>query len=345
MTRTRVAHLGATLAFALVFAVAPLSAQASNATFFGPIVPPECNCTDQANPNGGTIDTAPSYGCVLATVENAVNFGITIGVVAATLALVFAGFTWMTSVGNPEARSKGRTMLINVFVGLLILLSAWLVVDFIMKKLYNSTSYGPWNSILSGDVEDQCIVATSAQHIDGPLGGLANGIVGGEGGNGTAGGGATGSGPGGANAIGSGGTTTGAPSATTPNGGSRMNIAAAVRHLDSAALSGPSGQCGVWIRRAIAAGGLSAFNSGVGNAWQMGTALRSAGFQPISATNYSPRAGDVVVFQPVPGHSNGHIEMWDGTQWVSDWKQAGFYPITVHSRFIDLRVEELLGCC
>lgn len=198
MTRTRVAHLGATLAFALVFAVAPLSAQASNATFFGPIVPPECNCTDQANPNGGTIDTAPSYGCVLATVENAVNFGITIGVVAATLALVFAGFTWMTSVGNPEARSKGRTMLINVFVGLLILLSAWLVVDFIMKKLYNSTSYGPWNSILGGDADvEYCIVATNAEHLSGLAGGLLNGIVGSEGGAGTIGTGGSGSAGGG----------------------------------------------------------------------------------------------------------------------------------------------------
>lgn len=151
----------------------PLTAQAASATFFGPIVPPECNCPG----------AAPAFGCVLATIQNVINFGISIGIIAATLALAYAGFVWMTGGSNPEARNKGRTMLLNVFIGLVILLTAWLVVDFIMKKLYvgedGSKDFGPWNSILAAKEGDQCIVARNPSRIPGFLGGVATGILGG----------------------------------------------------------------------------------------------------------------------------------------------------------------------
>lgn len=172
------------LVLAIFFVLAPLQVHAATATFFGPIVPVECNCTNQPNPNGGTpITTAPSYGCVLATVQNGINFGISLGIIAATLALVYAGFVWMTSGGNPEARNKGKDMLLNVLIGLVILLSAWLVVDFVMKTLYNpdiTTSdgkkFGPWNSILQGKANDQCIVAKKPSPISGGLG-LGKGLT------------------------------------------------------------------------------------------------------------------------------------------------------------------------
>jgi hypothetical protein len=56
-------------------------------------------------------------------------------------------------------REKGRTLLLNAVIGLAIALAAWLIVDFVMKNLYNpqagqgSVALGPWNSILSGGNE------------------------------------------------------------------------------------------------------------------------------------------------------------------------------------------------
>jgi RHS repeat-associated protein len=52
---------------------------------------------------------------------------------------------------------------------------------------------------------------------------------------------------------------------------------------------------------------------------------------------YNPQLGDITVFQPVygpnPSNTSGHIEAWDGTQWVSDYQQGPplrngthFYP-------------------
>ena len=39
-------------------------------------------------------------------------------------------------------------------------------------------------------------------------------------------------------------------------------------------------------------------------------------------TEYVPKKGDVAVIQPYPGGDpNGHIAMYDGQSWVSDFKQ------------------------
>ena len=40
----------------------------------------------------------------------------------------------------------------------------------------------------------------------------------------------------------------------------------------------------------------------------------------------SPQRGDVVVIQSIPGHPHGHMAMYDGEHWVSDFKQRTLYP-------------------
>lgn len=157
----------------LAVVIEPMAAHAASATFFGPIFPPECRC------EGG----APSYGCILSTVQNAINFGISLGVAIAGIMFAYTGLMWIIHSSNPEERSKARGMLLNIFIGLAILLSAWLVVDFIMKRLYNadSTTYGPWNSILAASPADICIESSKPKKIDGIGGHWAIGELGGSG--------------------------------------------------------------------------------------------------------------------------------------------------------------------
>ena len=46
---------------------------------------------------------------------------------------------------------------------------------------------------------------------------------------------------------------------------------------------------------------------------------------------YSPQVGDIAVFQPANGsNQNGHIEAWDGTQWVSNYLQGPPLPNGTH---------------
>ena len=56
-------------------------------------------------------------------------------------------------------------------------------------------------------------------------------------------------------------------------------------------------------------------------------------FEEVSVDDYSPQAGDIVVFERPSSHSLmkisqwwGHIAMYDGEQWVSDFKQKRMNP-------------------
>lgn len=117
------------------------------------------------------MTTAPAYGCVLQTVQNVIRIAIALGFALATLALVYAGFTWMTSGTSAERRSQGKNLLLNVAVGLAVMLSAWLIVDYVMKTLYDGpkSGFGPWNNILAGQSSDgssnYCVKPTKQQNI------------------------------------------------------------------------------------------------------------------------------------------------------------------------------------
>lgn len=142
----------------------PLAAHAASATFFGPIVSPICNCATQISANGVTVpNSAPAWGCVLQTLQNIMNFMVTMATVAITIFIALAGFSYMASGGNPEKRTMANKRIMNAVIGLVIVLCAWLVVDSILKVLYNpstTTSYGPWNSILVSDGSNDCIAPT-----------------------------------------------------------------------------------------------------------------------------------------------------------------------------------------
>jgi len=122
--------------------VFPWTAEA--APFLNPIVPEAC----QACPCG--------FGGVLQIIQNLMNFGIGIAIIFATIIIAWGGFLYIMSSANPESRSKANKMLINAAIGLLVVLSAWLIVDFVMKSLYDgeTSKFGPWNTIIgtSGDI-------------------------------------------------------------------------------------------------------------------------------------------------------------------------------------------------
>lgn len=65
--------------------------------------------------------------------------------------------------------------------------------------------------------------------------------------------------------------------------------------------------------------------------------LLSKGFNIENSTDYTPIKGDIAVFESFMGttkyHEHGHIQMYNGTQWVSDFKQKGFWPGTDYRKF------------
>jgi hypothetical protein len=60
-----------------------------------------------------------------------------------------------------------------------------------------------------------------------------------------------------------------------------------------------------------------------------GRVLEKYGFKPLDPTpgsTYSPMKGDIVVMQQTNQSKNGHIAIYNGTNWVSDFKQPDFWP-------------------
>lgn len=156
---------------ALVFVIAvPAPTYAATAPFFGPIVPAACHCDNQtiqgATSGATTANSAPDYGCVLTVIQNLVNFGITLSTILFTIYLVITGFSFITSAGSSEARSRAKTRFTNVLIGLIVLLCAWLIVNYVMNVLYNGT-FGSWDSILAGDPAgaDHCIAPSQPKAI------------------------------------------------------------------------------------------------------------------------------------------------------------------------------------
>ncbi len=58
-----------------------------------------------------------------------------------------------------------------------------------------------------------------------------------------------------------------------------------------------------------------------------GSSLRTVGFDSMGQLHGGFKRGDVAVIQPIPGHPHGHMTMFNGTIWISDFRQMhGLYP-------------------
>lgn len=64
--------------------------------------------------------------------------------------------------------------------------------------------------------------------------------------------------------------------------------------------------------------------------WGYKYLLPYQGFKEIDLTNYKSRKGDIVVFPRVKHHISGHIAMYNGKQWVSDFKQKYFITVKLY---------------
>lgn len=148
---------------------------AAETDFFGPLYPDACKC-DTATLG---YESAPEFGCVVIVFQRLINLALSIASVIFVLIITYAGFLFMTSSMNPEAKSKGKSMLLGALIGFIIALSAWLLIDFVMKAIYNpganfnGTQLGPWNEILTNGegIAPTCIRRTNQGVIDEGSGG------------------------------------------------------------------------------------------------------------------------------------------------------------------------------
>ncbi len=107
--------------------------------------------------------------------------------------------------------------------------------------------------------------------------------------------------------------------------GFELNIADAVAALNRNSNARSLGYCARYVQNAIRAGGIAIPGS---DANVFGPVLADNGFESVAtnaSTGFTPQTGDVVQFDSVAGHPYGHTAMWNGTQWVSDFRQNSIF--------------------
>jgi hypothetical protein len=109
-----------------------------------------------------------------------------------------------------------------------------------------------------------------------------------------------------------------------PNGKSgNWDVNKSLACLNSNAGQNSQGRCAEFVRKAVEAGGVTLKRTT--SAKDYGPSLEKVGFKPTN--DGAPKAGDVAIIQPIPGHQHGHATMFNGRNWISDFIQLhGYYP-------------------
>jgi hypothetical protein len=81
--------------------------------------------------------------------------------------------------------------------------------------------------------------------------------------------------------------------------------------------------CAWYVMRALQEGGCYI---GIYPAWMYKYILPMYNFDSISIKNYKAKKGDIIVIENSKEHFWGHIAMFNGNQWISDFKQKNMNP-------------------
>ncbi len=86
---------------------------------------------------------------IVLLVENIINFIIQISFIVVAILFAYAGFLYFTGGTDPGKISSAKNIFTNAFIGIIIILTAWLVVNVILVTL-TGDSVDSFTSILQG---------------------------------------------------------------------------------------------------------------------------------------------------------------------------------------------------
>jgi len=127
-------------AFLLSAVLAFLPITVSAATILGGPIVPSCN-----TPFAG----ACGFCDLFQLAQNFINFAVGLTVIVATIMFVYAGVLYFSASAKPDNIKKAHGIFWKVFIGFVFVLSAWLIVDLIMKTFLGG-QFGPWHSVQCG---------------------------------------------------------------------------------------------------------------------------------------------------------------------------------------------------
>lgn len=111
------------------------------------------------------------------------------------------------------------------------------------------------------------------------------------------------------------------------NTAQNYSVQRAVEYLEKHAYPSYNSKCGYCaraVREALEAGGLSTTGH-PRSAYEYKDFLPKIGFHAVEENNYVPQKGDIIVINKIEGHPNGHIAMYSGKKWISDFVQIDMW--------------------
>jgi len=112
--------------------------EAGSSLFNGQIAQPFSDLAQELStgivPCDGVVKKC-DYGQVINLVRRAMNFVFIMIIPIAAIAFSYAGFLLLFQGSKPESRTKARDIFIKVFIGIVVVLAAWLIVKTILVSL------------------------------------------------------------------------------------------------------------------------------------------------------------------------------------------------------------------
>lgn len=93
-------------------------------------------------PCGGAGEEECSFNHIIVLIENILNFVFVLVIPIAAIAFTYAGFLYMTGGASPDKRKKANKIFLNVLIGIIIIMTAWIIVVTILRTLgVDGTTY------------------------------------------------------------------------------------------------------------------------------------------------------------------------------------------------------------
>ena len=73
-----------------------------------------------------------NFSSLVGLANNIIRFLIILGFSVFSIMFMYAGWLYLTAVGNTGQISKAHTLFLDAIIGFIIMLAAWLLVDFIL---------------------------------------------------------------------------------------------------------------------------------------------------------------------------------------------------------------------
>lgn len=87
----------------------------------------------------GTVPNFPNFnfatGDLEAIIKNILGWVLVLAAMIAVIYLVYGGILYITAGGDAEKATKGRTALINAIIGIIIIVLAFTILQFVAKIL------------------------------------------------------------------------------------------------------------------------------------------------------------------------------------------------------------------